>query len=69
MPKNNEGNNEGKCQITQTGSTIGQTERICRVMQSLGLGKIGQVREHDLSNPCVKGMLKKVCHLVEITKA
>ena len=57
-----------KCKVTQTGSTIGQTERVCKVLQSLGLGKIGAQREHDLANPCIKGMLKKVVHLVKITK-
>lgn len=49
--------------ITQTKSLISEPESIRRVMQGLGLKRIGQkVVQKD--NNCIRGMVNKVRHLV-----
>ena len=54
-----------KVKITQVRSRIGQSERHRGTLRALGLGKIGQSREHDES-PVLAGMLRKVRHLVKV---
>lgn len=50
--------------IRQSKSLIGQKEAIRRIVRALGLGKIGQQREHK-DNNCIRGMVNKIKHLVE----
>ena len=54
-----------KLKITQTRSSIGQSQRHRGTLRALGLGKIGRSVEKDES-PQLAGMLRKVRHLVEI---
>jgi large subunit ribosomal protein L30 len=57
-----------KVKITQVRSQIGQTERHRGTLRALGLGRIGQSREHAES-PQLAGMLRKVRHLVKVEDA
>jgi len=54
-----------KVRITQVKSVIDQSKRQKATMEALGLKKISQSREHDLS-PQIQGMIKKVAHLVKV---
>lgn len=54
-----------RVRITQVKSVIDQTKRQKATMQALGLRKISQSIEHDLS-PQIAGMIKKVEHLVRV---
>ncbi len=36
-----------------------------KIVQSLGLRKVNQIKEHK-DNPIIRGMLRKVNHLVEV---
>jgi large subunit ribosomal protein L30 len=51
--------------ITQIRSSIGQNERNRGTLRALGLGKIGRSAEHK-DSPQLKGMLRKVRHLVRV---
>jgi len=57
-----------KLRITQVRSQIGQSERHRGTLRALGLGRIGQSREHTES-PQLAGMLRKVRHLVKVEEA
>jgi large subunit ribosomal protein L30 len=57
-----------KLKITQTRSSIGQSERHRGTLRALGLGKIGRSAEHTES-PQLAGMLRKVRHLVKVEDA
>lgn len=50
--------------VRQVKSTIGCPENQRKVIQALGLGKIGNERVHK-DNNCTRGMINKVSHLVE----
>ena len=52
-----------KIKIKQTGSVIGTTPNTRRIIQALGLGKIGNSNELK-DNNCIRGMVNKVKHLV-----
>ena len=54
--------------ITQTRSTIGQSEKHRGTMRALGLTRIGRTVEHKES-PALAGMLRKVGHLVRVEDA
>jgi large subunit ribosomal protein L30 len=54
--------------ITQTRSTIGQSEKHRGTMRALGLTRIGRSVEHKES-PALAGMLRKVRHLVRVEDA
>lgn len=54
-----------KIKVVQTRSQIGQPADQRRTLQALGLGKIGRVVQHN-DSPDVRGMLKKVGHLIQI---
>ena len=56
-----------KVQITQTRSLIKRPETQVRTMKALGLGKINRTVELELT-PQIEGMIRKVNHLVTITK-
>ncbi len=57
-----------KLKITQTRSTIRRTEAQKRTIEALGLGRIGRTVEHD-DTPQIRGMVKKVSHLVAVEEA
>jgi large subunit ribosomal protein L30 len=57
-----------KVKITQIKSQIGQSERHRGTLRALGLGRIGNAREHDES-PVLAGMLRKVAHLVKVDQS
>lgn len=48
-------------------STIGCTEKMKANVRGLGLRKVGAVRTLE-NTPCVRGMIKKVIHLVEVVE-
>lgn len=56
-----------KIKIIQTRSVIGQTKAQRSTLSSLKLGRIGKVAEHN-DTPDIRGMLRKVSHLIQIHK-
>jgi large subunit ribosomal protein L30 len=57
-----------KVKITQTRSSIGQSERHRGTLRALGLGKIGRSVERE-DGPELAGMLRRVRHLVKIEES
>ena len=57
-----------KIRITQTGSHIGRTEDQRATLIGLGLNRIRRTSEVD-DTPSVRGMLRKVGHLVRVEPA
>jgi large subunit ribosomal protein L30 len=55
-----------KVVIKQVRSDIGCVPTVRRTIKALGLGRPGKSRE-IVSNDSVKGQLKRVAHLIEIT--
>lgn len=53
----------GQIIVTQRKSLISEPESIRKVLKALGLGRIGQSKEHK-DNNCIRGMVNKVKHLV-----
>jgi len=51
--------------VTQVKSTIGYAADQERTIRALGLGRIGKSVE-QVDNPCVRGMIFKVKHLVKV---
>lgn len=58
----------GIVKVTQTGSPIGRPERQRQTLVGLGLNKIHRTRELE-DTPEVRGMIKKVQHLVKVEEA
>jgi ribosomal protein L30, bacterial/organelle len=54
-----------RVRVTQVKSGIGRTLTQKRTLASLGLRKISQYREHELT-PQIQGMIDKVSHLVKV---
>ncbi len=54
-----------KLKITQTGSWIGRPQKQRVIMKTLGLGKMHKTVVLP-DNPCVRGMVKKVIHMVQV---
>ena len=54
-----------KIKIQQTRSRIGRPKDQKRTLDALGLKKINQVVEHNLT-PQIQGMLNKINHLIKI---
>ena len=54
-----------KIKIQQTKSRIGRSKDQKRTLDALGLKKINQVVEHNLT-PQIQGMLNKINHLIKI---
>ncbi len=54
-----------KIKITKTRSTIGQSVRVERNLEALGLRKINSSNVVE-ETPQIKGILRKVNHLVKI---
>ncbi len=57
----------GKVKITQVRSTIKRPHTQLLTIQSLGLGKVHDSVEVEYT-PQIKGMVKKVNHLVSVTE-
>jgi large subunit ribosomal protein L30 len=54
-----------KVRVTQIKSGIGYPLRQKQTLKSLGLRRMHQTKEHELT-PQVEGMIKKVIHLVKV---
>jgi large subunit ribosomal protein L30 len=54
-----------KVRVTQIKSGIGYPLREKRTLKSLGLRRMHQTKEHELT-PQVEGMIRKVSHLVKV---
>ena len=54
-----------KLKITLVKSTIGRKQDQIATVKALGLRKIRHVVEHN-DTPQIRGMIKKVSHLVEV---
>ncbi|MFH6768100.1 50S ribosomal protein L30 [Gaetbulibacter aquiaggeris] len=54
-----------KIKVKKVKSAINRTLRQKRILESLGLRKIGQVVEHDATSS-ILGMVSKVNHLVSV---
>ncbi|MBT5575311.1 50S ribosomal protein L30 [Alphaproteobacteria bacterium] len=54
--------------VTQTKSPIGREASQKKTLIGLGLNKIGRTRELE-DTPSVRGMIKKVKHLIKIDEA
>jgi large subunit ribosomal protein L30 len=54
--------------VTLKRSTIGHPDRVMETVRGLGLRKIGQSRVLE-NTPAVRGMVKKVIHLVDAVEA
>ncbi len=54
--------------ITQTGSPIGREPNQRKVLIGLGLNKLHRTRELE-DTPSVRGMIRKVAHLVKVEEA
>ena len=57
----------GTLKIRKVKSTIGVPEKLCKVMDGLGLRKIGHTVVRP-DNEATWGMIRKVPHLVEVSK-
>lgn len=57
-----------KIKITQVRSAINRSKRQKATLLALGLKKLQQTVEHD-DNPVIRGMIKKVEHMVSVEKA
>lgn len=56
-----------KVVVKQVRSEIGRSERVRRVLDALGLGRIG--REKTIAHtPAVAGMIRRVGNLLEVRK-
>lgn len=51
--------------VTQIRSAIGSKQEHRGTLRALGLGRIGQVREHQ-ETPELQGRLRKVAHLISV---
>jgi large subunit ribosomal protein L30 len=56
-----------RLRVTQTRSLIGHPPKIRKVIEGLGLGRIGKSVTVD-NTPSFRGMIKKIVHLVEVEK-
>ena len=54
-----------KLTLRQTGSPIGRKPEQRQTLIGLGLNKVGRTKELE-DTPAVRGMIRKVAHLVEV---
>jgi large subunit ribosomal protein L30 len=54
-----------KIRVTKIRSTIGQSERVEKNMEALGLKKINSSNELEVT-PQILGMVRKVNHLIKV---
>jgi large subunit ribosomal protein L30 len=57
-----------RLEITQERSAIGEKEGARRTLGALGLRRTGQTVSHE-DSPTVRGMLRRVAHLVAVKEA
>jgi large subunit ribosomal protein L30 len=57
-----------RLEIRQERSAIGEKKAAKQNLTALGLGRTGQVVMHE-DTPALRGMLRKVAHLVVVTEA
>ncbi|QAR31455.1 50S ribosomal protein L30 [Ornithobacterium rhinotracheale] len=57
-----------KIKVTQVKSAINRSKRQKATLLALGLKKLQQTVEHD-DNPVIRGMIRKVEHMVSVEKA
>ncbi len=55
----------GKLNVTLVKSTIGQKPKAKATVKALGLTKLNKTVEHK-DNEAIRGMIKKVIHLVKV---
>lgn len=55
----------GRVRVTQVASGLGRKKDQIQTLTGLGLGKLRRTRELE-DTPSVRGMLRKVAHLVEV---
>lgn len=55
----------GRVRVTQVASGLGRKKDQIQTLTGLGLGKLRRVRELE-DTPSVRGMIRKVAHLVEV---
>jgi len=53
-----------KIKVTQIRSTINRKENHKRIMQALGLGRVGLSVIHD-DSPAVRGMINKISYMLK----
>ena len=56
---------KSKLTVRQTGSPIGHKPAQRQTLMGLGLNKVGRTKELE-DTPAVRGMIRKVAHLVEV---
>lgn len=56
---------KSKVTVRQTGSPIGRKPEQRQTLMGLGLNKVGRTKELE-DTPAVRGMIRKVAHLVEV---
>ena len=56
---------KSKLTVRQTGSPIGRRPEQRQTLMGLGLNKVGRTKELE-DTPSVRGMIRKVAHLVEV---
>jgi len=56
---------KSKLTVRQTGSPIGRKPEQRQTLMGLGLNKVGRTKELE-DTPAVRGMIRKVAHLVEV---
>ncbi|HAE25548.1 MULTISPECIES: 50S ribosomal protein L30 [Hyphomonas] len=56
---------KSKLTVRQTGSPIGRKPAQRQTLVGLGLNKVGRTKELE-DTPAVRGMIRKVAHLVEV---
>jgi len=56
-----------KLHITLVKSPIGFSEKQRKTVEALGLRKLHQTVEHD-DTPAIRGMVKKVSHLLKVVE-
>ena len=57
----------GKLQLTYTKSAIGYSECHKRTIRALGFHRLNETVVKE-DNPCIRGMLRKVAHLVKVVE-
>ena len=55
----------GRVRVTQVASGLGRKKDQIQTLTGLGLGKLRRTRELE-DTPSVRGMIRKVAHLVEV---
>ena len=56
---------DGRLKVTQTGSPIGRPADQRKTLIGLGLNKMNRIRQLE-DTPAIRGMIKKVSHLVKV---